>query len=332
MVLVIAAESKENDMKAEYSMEEVLAYAEALREALRMHRAGRSTMFSLENSAAAAPDMLNNLAERIKADEGAVPDGYTALLSDGKRYWSDKPGEYGDWQPYFLGRPPAQAAQLSKALEFIRGVMDVAGAFIDAETRHRVAAFIRELESVPPTTEPAQAAQVVPTPQQISDYLAGLDSIRREIVEREARELIAEPVAQGEAGERINKSAQRLFTTIMDITSGDYYESHGVDVRIAPWSALLCEANDLAGELSDALAVQPHVVPDAGMPDANRFHFIVKYNWIGAKTRCEQNIQDGDLDSARRAVDAAMLAAAPDVPLPVEVERERKSGKGKVKL
>lgn|GEM_PF-6817199 len=59
--------------------------------------------------------MLNDYAdllERIKADEGAVPDGYTALLSDGKRYWSDKPGEYGDWKPYFLGHPPAQAAQM----------------------------------------------------------------------------------------------------------------------------------------------------------------------------------------------------------------------------
>lgn len=31
------------------------------------------------------------------------PDGYTALLSDGKRYWSDKPGQQGEWFPYYLG-------------------------------------------------------------------------------------------------------------------------------------------------------------------------------------------------------------------------------------
>ena len=37
----------------------------------------------------------------------AVPDGYTALLSDGKRYWADTPGKYGEWRPYFLGAPVA---------------------------------------------------------------------------------------------------------------------------------------------------------------------------------------------------------------------------------
>jgi len=46
---------------------------------------------------------------------------------------------------------------------------------------------------------PAQTAQVtIPTPQQISDYLDGLDDIRRAVVEREARAMspAAEPVAQ----------------------------------------------------------------------------------------------------------------------------------------
>ena len=51
-------------------------------------------------------DMLRDYATLLRKRESSgarVPDGYTALLSDGKRYWSDKPGQHGEWFPYYLG-------------------------------------------------------------------------------------------------------------------------------------------------------------------------------------------------------------------------------------
>ena len=35
-----------------------------------------------------------------------VPDGYTAVLSDGKRYWGDKPAKFGDWRPFWIAAAP----------------------------------------------------------------------------------------------------------------------------------------------------------------------------------------------------------------------------------
>lgn len=59
-------------------------------------------------------------------------------------------------------------------------------------------------------------------------------------------------------------------------------------------------------KLTRALAATPVSVPDG---DAARFRFVVEHNWIGVKTRCSEGIQDGDLKSARVAVDRIMFAA-----------------------
>jgi len=48
----------------------------------------------------------------------------------------------------------------------------------------------------------------------------------------------------------IKEAAEHLFAVVADITSGDYYESHGVDTRISPWFDLAEYAADLAGELT----------------------------------------------------------------------------------
>lgn len=64
--------------------------------------------------AVVGPHLLASAASSPSSECGGIhePDGYTALLSDGHRYWADEPGEYGEWVPYFLGNPPAQAAQM----------------------------------------------------------------------------------------------------------------------------------------------------------------------------------------------------------------------------
>jgi hypothetical protein len=88
------------------------------------------------------------------------PDGYTALLSDGKRYWADAPGEYGDWRPYFLDHPPAQAAQvvpewLIKGLRLIAGTN---GAEVGSP-RGKAAELLARIST---TAEPVAQGEAVP--------------------------------------------------------------------------------------------------------------------------------------------------------------------------
>lgn len=123
-------------MKVEYSVEEVRAYAEALREALRMYRECRSTIMSLENSVAAAPDMLAAYAERIKADEGVVPALWIEFADDSQsiRLWTRNEQQAaeeireGRKLLAFYARNPTQhlneQSGISGQLEFLKGILE----------------------------------------------------------------------------------------------------------------------------------------------------------------------------------------------------------------
>lgn len=79
-----------------HTAEEVRVYAEALREALRMHRAGRSTMMALENSADVAPDMLTAYADMIERAEKGVTDRVVAKASERYLHAKNRPEWHGD--------------------------------------------------------------------------------------------------------------------------------------------------------------------------------------------------------------------------------------------
>ena len=51
----------------------------------------------------------------------------------------------------------------------------------------------------------------------------------------------------------MNEMAQALFGVILDITSGDYYESNNVDIRSEPWSWLFNDASEFAGEWNEMI-------------------------------------------------------------------------------
>ena len=52
----------------------------------------------------------------------------------------------------------------------------------------------------------------------------------------------------------MNEVAQRLFATMLDICSGDYYQSNGVDIRAEPWSKLWNDGSEFAGMWNGRIA------------------------------------------------------------------------------
>lgn len=88
-------------------------------------------------------------ANRLYGEQFGVDWKYEAITADTLRKLSPR-------------AHASQAEQLNKAIEFIDGMVNEAGALLDTETRRRVTAFIRELKGASPTAihPPAQAAQL----------------------------------------------------------------------------------------------------------------------------------------------------------------------------
>jgi hypothetical protein len=85
------------------------------------------------------------------------------------------------------------------------------------------------------------------------------------------------------------------------------FDSVGAYMRRKVFEGESVNAGTVLTELRDRLAHVEAAIKGLARDaaDAARFAFIVKYNWIGAKTRCAHGIEDGNIESARRAVDAA---------------------------
>lgn len=53
----------------------------------------------------------------------------------------------------------------------------------------------------------------------------------------------------------MNEMAQALFGVILDIMSGDYYESNNVDIRVKPWILLFNDASEFASEWNEMIGI-----------------------------------------------------------------------------